>query len=94
MTPTSADTAELTRLRPDAVALPVLRPPAPVPSGLAPPPPVDEVRAVVPAPAPSRVEVVAERRQARRHRRLLAASGLAVLAGTLGAAVAVLDVLH
>jgi hypothetical protein len=43
---------------------------------------------------PCRADLRAERRQARRRRRIHAAAGLAVLVCTLGATVAVLDVLH
>ena len=45
-------------------------------------------------PAQGRAEIRAERQHARRQRRLYAALGLSVLAGTLGATVIVLDVLH
>jgi hypothetical protein len=48
-----------------------------------------------PAPAmPRRTELRAERRQARRQQRRYALLGAAVLVGTLGATVAVLDVVH
>jgi len=43
---------------------------------------------------PCRADLRAERRLARRYRRLYAGLGLAVLLGTLGATVVVLDVLH
>ena len=47
-----------------------------------------------PAAGPCRADIRAERRLARRRRRRHAAMGFAVLLGTLGATVAVLDVLH
>jgi hypothetical protein len=85
MTVSSVDTAELPRVRSWVAAAPVLDPPAP---GQA---------LSVPAPSVStsgRAELRAERRYARRQRRLYALLGLSVLATMLAATVTVLDVIR
>lgn len=96
MTMSSAPTAELPVIgslvgipAPEAPAgpLPLVEPagPAFAPGG-------DE--SLAPAPGPCRADIRAERRMARRYRRRHAILGFAVVLGTLGATVAVLDVLH
>ena len=103
MTASSADTAEhplvaparLVVTRPpvrsaaDRPALVIVTPPAPVET----PPAASPTTAEVAGPR-LRCQVVAERRQARRHQHLLALAGLGVLAGALGATIAIVDVLH
>ncbi|MHB1584848.1 MAG: hypothetical protein ACYCU7_01385 [Acidimicrobiales bacterium] len=89
MTTSSAPTAEL----------PVIGPLVEVPAHPAPPAPPALGEAVLTVPdaaetVPCRADLRAERRLARRYRRIHAAAGLAVLLCTLGATVAVLDVLH
>jgi hypothetical protein len=101
MTASSADTAELPRVRRSP---PIVRSDArllapPPPPLLAPTPewtPVAPVAAppAVDRPAPGRATRRAERLAARRLRRRWALLGLAVMAGTLAATIVVLDVLH
>jgi hypothetical protein len=101
MTMSSAPTAELPVIGPlvgePAPEPPVhpaalAEPPAPAAPLIISPPALGE--AAPPAQLPCRADLRAERRLARRYRRRHAALGFAVLVGTLGATVAVLDVLH
>jgi hypothetical protein len=112
MTASSADTAELPRVRRRAPIVrsdaPLLAPPRP--PQLAPEPgdlvvPEDRAIGAVPdarsveaspveAPAAGRAALRAERLAARRVRRRWAVLGLSLMAGTLGATIVVLDVLH
>ncbi len=94
MTVSSVDTAELPRVRaaattPQSVPAPV----APSAPGLAP-----VIRLVtdgaVREPVLGRMELRAHRQLARRQRRLWAALGLAGMAVTLGATIAVVEVVH
>jgi hypothetical protein len=103
MTVSSADTAELPLVAP---APPPVTP-LPVPRSVerpamvivSPPeaPPARPDAGSVTAPAAAtrqRCQVLAERRQVRRHQRLMALAGLSVLVGALGATIAIVDVLH
>jgi hypothetical protein len=94
MTASSVDTAELPLYNPPrAVAVSPLRTP-PVPS---PEPARPNPLRLVPGEATTvnvRAELRAERQQLRRQQRRWALFGLSVMAGTLGATVAVLDVIH
>ena len=72
-------------IRPEAVVV-APGPPAPIPAQRVEPDP--------PARSACRAELRAQRLQARRLRRRYAMVGLSVLAGTLGATVVVLDMLH
>ncbi|HMD45253.1 MAG TPA: hypothetical protein VKG43_03780 [Acidimicrobiales bacterium] len=119
MTASSADTAELPKVRhrPAGAVHPVSErcapagsssPEAPVHGATVAtgPPPEVLPEDVLPEDVPTedvvtdaprsvrRCDLTAERRQAARQRRLLAAGGLAVLGGALAATVAVLDTLH
>ena len=107
MTASSVDTAELPRVRrwdsATAAPAPVIDRAAPVvgsgPLVIDPPVPVLELpRAVAvapaPVPVPGRVELRAERRQARRQRRYFALLGLSVLVAALAVTVVVLDVIR
>jgi hypothetical protein len=90
----SVDTAELPRVRPVADG-PLT---APVTTPLRPAAPAPAVTVLVPVAgtevAMGRCELRAERRAARRQRRRYAALGIGVLAGSLAATVAVLDVIR
>ncbi len=105
MTASSADTAELPPVPTTRDAASVLSPPRPKTATLSvvTAPRAAEVavpRAVITValpstpPQPGRAAIRAERRLVRRQRRLYAALGISVLAGTLGATVFVLDVFH
>jgi hypothetical protein len=106
MTASSADTAEHPLVAParlvvsspparpavDRPALVIVSPPAraeisSTPSVISPPP-------AEPVGPRQRCQVVAERRLVRRHQHRLALAGLGVLAGALGATIAIVDVLH
>ena len=86
MTASSLDTAEITR-RTSSRHSPSGKRPALVDDGA----PRPSARAPL---SPARAELRAERLQARRHRRQLAGIGLGIIACTLGATVAVLDVVR
>jgi hypothetical protein len=101
MTASSADTAELPRVRrsPPIVRsdAPLLAPPPlTAPPLEAPPAPATfaEPDAAVAAPTPGRAALRAERQAARRVRRRWALLGISAMAGTLAATIVVLDVLH
>ncbi len=95
MTASSADTAQIARVRPSATlrtTVPVAVAPVPAPAPA--PPAVEHSRAVLAARCPPRTVVRAERLAARRERQAWAALGVGALAAVLGLAVAVLGVLH
>jgi hypothetical protein len=96
MTLSSVDTAELPRVRSAATTLEGASAPV-VPSGPALAPVirlVTERDGIVREPVPGRLELRASRQLARRQRRLWAALGLAGMAATLGATIAVLELVH